>query len=142
MIILFQELILKDFWLKLFSLVLAVLIWLTITFAIHRDLPPAGAALPAHKDLRTLYNLPVAILSAGTDVRNFSVTPAEVQVTLQGEPALLQSLQPRDVHILVDVTGVQAGGDLLKQIEVSTPPGITYTHVSPQAVRIVFPGKN
>jgi hypothetical protein len=32
-----RDLIFKDFWLKLFSLMLAVLIWLTVSFAIQRE---------------------------------------------------------------------------------------------------------
>ena len=32
-----RDLIFKDFWLKLFSLALAVLIWLTVSFAIQRE---------------------------------------------------------------------------------------------------------
>ncbi len=32
-----RNLILEDFWLKLFSLALAVLIWLTVTFASQKE---------------------------------------------------------------------------------------------------------
>ena len=33
-----HDLIFKDFWLKLFSLVLALLIWLTVSFAIQKEI--------------------------------------------------------------------------------------------------------
>jgi len=32
-----HDLIFKDFWLKLFSLVLAILIWLTVSYAIQKE---------------------------------------------------------------------------------------------------------
>ncbi len=35
-----HDLIFKDFWLKLFSLVLAILIWLTVSYAIQKEARP------------------------------------------------------------------------------------------------------
>jgi uncharacterized membrane-anchored protein len=42
-----RDLIFKDFWLKLFSLALAILIWIVVTVAIRKETPPdANPQLP------------------------------------------------------------------------------------------------
>ena len=43
MIAFLRHLILKDFWLKLFSISLAVLIWITVSLAIQKEVSPAAA---------------------------------------------------------------------------------------------------
>jgi YbbR domain-containing protein len=130
MIAFLRNLVLEDFWLKLFSLVLATLIWLTVTFASQKE---------AWTDQRVFSNLPVTILSAAEDVHNFKVTPREVEVTVQGDPKTMQNLQSKDIRAIVDLTGVTAARDLRKRIEVSVPAGITHMHVVPEEVQVVFP---
>ena len=136
-----RNLILEDFWLKLFSLVLAVLIWLTVSFAIRKETSPISALSFALPD-RTFLNLPVLVMSSAEDVRNFKVDPNEVAVTVQGEARLLQSLQSKDIHALVDLTGLTATGEVYKHIEVSTPPGVTHVQVVPPMVRVIFPSRS
>src|SRR5215467_5026403 len=115
-----RSLILEDFWLKLFSLVLAVLVWLTVSFAIRKEASPISALnfpVPAH----TFFNLPVLVMSSAEDVRNFKVVPSEVAVTVQGEARLLQSLQSKDIRALVDLTSLgSAEDDVNRKIKVST----------------------
>ena len=131
MITLLRHLVLEDFWLKLFSLALAVLIWLTVTFASQKD---AGI------DQRLLSKmLPVTILSSAEDVHNFRVSPSEVAVTVQGNPKTLQNLQSNDIRAIVDLTGVAAARDLRKRIEVSVPAGVTPLRVIPEEVQVIFP---
>ena len=125
-----RNLIFQDFWLKLFSLVLAVLVWLTVTFASQKDV---------RTDERVLSNLPVTIFSATEDVRNFTVSPNEVQVTLQGDAKTLQNMQSKDIRARVDLTGVTTAHDLHKRVEVSLPAGVAYRRVAPEEVRVIFP---
>ena len=53
-----RESIVKDFWLKLFSLALAVLIWATVKFALQNQPPqpsstqPPGSAYPTNNPPR------------------------------------------------------------------------------------------
>jgi len=142
MITFLRELVFKDFWLKLFSFALAILIWLTVTFAIHKEgMPPIPLAAPVVD--RTLFNLPVLVVSAAADVRQFRVRPNEVEVTVQGDSKTLDTLQSRDIRAMVDLTGIEAaGGNLRKRIEVSTPPGVTHVKVVPADVEVVFPAKS
>jgi YbbR domain-containing protein len=135
-----RNIIFEDFWLKLFSLVLAVLTWLTVSSSIPKEASPISAlnfAIPEH----TYYRLPVVVMSSAEDVRNFRVVPNEVAVTVKGEARFLQSVQAKDIRPLVDLTGLAAVGDVYKRIEVSSPPGITLVKVIPPEVRIIFPAK-
>ena len=131
MITLLRQLVLEDFWLKLFSLALAVLIWVTVTFVSQKD---AGI------EQRVLSKkLPVTILASAEDVHNFRVSPSEVAVTVQGNPRTLQNLQINDIRAIVDLTGVGAARDLRKRIEVSVPAGISQVRVTPEEVQVIFP---
>jgi YbbR domain-containing protein len=131
MIAFLRNLVLEDFWLKLFSLLLAVLLWLTVSFASRKDV---GI------DQRTLSKvLPVSILASAEDVHNFRVSPTEVVITVQGNPKTLQNLQTNDIRAVVDLTGLGAARDLRKRIEVSVPNGITPLRVVPEEVQVIFP---
>lgn len=130
MIAFLRNLLLEDFWLKLFSLALAVLIWFTVTFVSQKEV---------RTDTRVFFNLPVTVLSAAEDVRNFKVSPSEVQVTVQGDGETLQNLQSKDIRVMVDLTGVMAARELRKRVEVSAPAGVTHLRVAPEEVQVIFP---
>jgi YbbR domain-containing protein len=125
-----RHLFLDDFLLKLFSLVLAVVVWLIVTFASQRE---AGTTP------RVFYDLPVTVVSSAEDVRNFKVSPNQVIVTVQGDAKTVQNLQSKDVRAMVDLTGVAAARDLRKPVEVSVPAGVTCMSVAPDEVQVVFP---
>jgi YbbR domain-containing protein len=139
MIAFLQHLVFHDFWLKLFSLVLAVLIWFTVSLAIQKEASPV-APLVRHTAQRTFLRLPVVVLSSAEDVREIQINPKEVEVTVEGEPRILQNVQSKDIRAIVDLTGIKAA-ELRKRIEVSTPAGVTHVRVAPQEVEIIFPGK-
>jgi hypothetical protein len=125
-----RNLVFEDFWLKLFSLVLAVLTWLTVTFASNKEIGTES---------RVFSNLPVTILASAENVHNFKVSPHEVEIMVRADPKTLQSLQSKDVRAIVDLTGVAAARVLHKRIEVSVPAGVTCLRVVPEAVQVIFP---
>ena len=139
MIVLLRNLLLRDFWLKLFALALAVLIWLTVSFAQSGG----GHSLFGNRTQpeQTYYNIPVLVVSAAADVRNFKVHPSEVAVTVQGDAKTLQSLQARNIRALVDLTDIESARGLSKRIEVTTPPGITFVQSDPDQVDVIGPEK-
>jgi YbbR domain-containing protein len=145
MIILLRQLVFRDFWLKLFSLALAVLIWLTVSFAIHKEgaSEKEGAAAIAQPLERTFFNLPIMVMSSAADVRDFKVTPSQVEVTVQADAKTLQNLKSTDLRVIVDLTGIEAAGEGRKQVEVSvsTPRGVSQVRVAPAQVQVVFPPK-
>ena len=81
-----RQLVFEDFWLKLLSLGLAVLIWVTVSFASQKETGTARHVFHA---------LPVAVLSATDDMRAFKVVPSTVEVTVQGDVGTVQSLRSR-----------------------------------------------
>jgi YbbR domain-containing protein len=134
-----RDLIFRDGWLKLFSLALAVLIWAVVTFAIRKE---------GRQDLGEFLNaparvlrVPVLVMSAAADVRECRVNPEFVQVTIRGERVALEKLQERDVHAIVDLTDIESARGVRKRIEVTTPPGLVYTHVTPEDVEVMMPPK-
>lgn len=133
-----RQLIIHDFWLKLFSLALAVVTWFTVSYAIQRRSTPAGNITLNTYQL-TFYKVPVVVLSSASDVHDFRVDPREVQVTVQGEPAVLEKLQSNEIRATVDLTGIEGPADLRKRIDVSTPSGVTYVRVFPPDVKVIFP---
>jgi hypothetical protein len=86
MITFLRNLVFEDFWLKLFSLGLAILTWFTVTFVSPKDV---------RTDKRVFSNLPVTILASAEDVHSFKVSPTEVEVTVQGDAKTVQNLRQR-----------------------------------------------
>ncbi len=131
------DLVTHDFWLKLFSLGLAALIWFTVSMAIRNEVVPgSGLALSGQK---ATFTVPVVVLSAASDVHDFKVAPKEVEVTIMADPKVVQKLESREIRAMVDLSGIEAVGDLRKRIEVSTPSGVTHVRVVPPEVRVLFP---
>jgi len=135
-----RQFLFRDFWLKLFSLVLAVLIWLTVSFAIRKDVSPV-AALAGPIVEQTYYNIPVRIIFSAADVRSVKVNPSEVEIKVRGETRLLQGLKPDNIRAVVDLTGIEAARGLRKRIEITTPAGVTFVQVVPDQVEVIVPPK-
>jgi YbbR domain-containing protein len=140
MIAFLRQLVLKDFWLKLFSLSLAFLTWITVSFAIQKEGTPA---MPSSTTImqRTFYNLPVQVVSSEADVHAYKVDPGEIEVTVQGDPKKIADLQSKDIRPIVDVTGEKPAPGLRKLVMVSIPDGVAYLPLKQQEVGIIFPVK-
>lgn len=132
-----KSLFFGDFWLKLFSFALAVLMWFIIYFA--RDVSPGRPSPWKGVPEKRTIQMPVDVLWSAEDVRAYvRVYPKEVQVTVQGDPRAVKALQRKDLRVLVDLTGIGGAHDLRKRIEVTTPSGITYLGADPDEVQVVF----
>src|SRR5689334_19413793 len=107
-----RQLFFADFWLKLFSLALAVLIWLTVSFAVQKE---PLASLVVYPHARTFSRLPVVPMSGAQDVSDIKVLPPEVEVTLQGERDVVSRLSSSDIHVSVDLTGIEKGKYIKKR---------------------------
>lgn len=126
----------KDFGWKLFSLFLAVAIWLTV----HKIYEEPGAASGLAGGIPVTFgNLPVLVVSAAADVRDFRVAPATVAVKVSGSPEIMADLQASQIHAVVDLTDVQAARDLRRRVDVSTPAGVTLVSVDPPKVGVIVP---
>jgi YbbR domain-containing protein len=133
-----RSFILHDFWLKLFSLVLAVFIWLTVWFVRRGDAPLRFLTNDAHP--QTYYNVPVLVVSSAAEPRGFRVDPSVVTVTVRGDKKAMQKLQPKDIRVVVDLTGIEeAARGLRKRVDVTTPTGTSPVQVEPSEVEVIVP---
>ena len=131
MIAVLRQLVLHDFWLKLFSLALAVLIWVTLSIA-------KEGGLGNRTSIET-YHLPIRIVSASSDVSRFRAVPDEVRVRVRGLTRHLQDLQAGDIRALVEVTGSEMTPGLRKRIGVTTRADITILEIVPEEVEVTEP---
>jgi voltage-gated potassium channel Kch len=131
----------KDLGWKLFSVILALAIWLTVHKILEESAPPPVImpSLPPSPVATTFTNLPVLIVSAAADVREFHVTPNTVTVTVSGQPEIMAALQADQVHALVDLTDIEAARNLHRRVDISTPTGVTLVNVDPVEVNVVIP---
>jgi YbbR domain-containing protein len=130
-----RDLFIKDWGWKLFSLFLAVAIWLTV----HRILEPETAALSGQIKTLTYENLAVSVVSSTTDVSLYRVTPSVVKVTVNGPPDVMDRLQASQVRAVIDVTNSAAGSG---QVNILAPPDVTLIRVDPQTVFVFPPAKH
>ena len=131
----------KDFGWKLFSVFLAVAIWLTVHKILEESAPVSAVAppLPPSPVTMTFTNLPVLIVSAAADVREFHVTPNTVAVAVSGQPDVIAVLRNSQIHALVDLTDIEAARDLRRLVDISMPAGMTLVSVEPAEVSVVIP---
>lgn len=134
MILFVRNLVVKDLWLKLFSLVLAILIWFTVDFSLSKDVSPWSEIIGPAAD-ETVITVSV-LVPAGT--RNVSVSPQQVEVTLRGDPKLLEELKqkPEDVRAQVNLTGVRSADGMKRPVDLILPQGVAYTHIKPDEVEV------
>ena len=135
MIVFARNLVAKDFWLKLFSLALAILIWLTVWFSIHGETTTSPwLALIGRPPDESVLTIPVHVADGTSE-------PSEVSITLRGDPQILKTLKPQNIRAEVDMTGVESANGLLRPVEIILPKGIFYTHVEPDEVAVQFSSK-
>ena len=126
----------KDFSWKLFSLFLALAIWLTVHKIYEEPKTASGLVVG---DTVTFGNLPVLVVSAASDVRDFRVAPLTVKVTVSGSAEDMARLQADQVHAVVNLTDIGPERDLHLPVEVSAPPGVTLVSVDPPKVGVIVP---
>jgi len=134
-----RDWITNDFWWKLFSGFLAVAVWLTV----HKVREEPGVTGVATGNTLTYGSVPVLVVSAASDVRDFRVLPGMVTVKVSGAPEVIAVLQANQIHAVVDLTDIaDATHTLKRRVEVSTPPRVTLVSVDPPEVGVLFPPRN
>ena len=126
----------KDLGWKLFSLFLAVAIWLTV-HKIYEE--PAVSSEAAAGSMVTYDDLQVSLLSSTLDVRDFRVAPATVAVTVSGPSEVMAVLQANKIHAVVDLTGIESAKDLRRNVDILLPPGVALVSVRPTRVGVIIP---
>ena len=126
----------EDFNWKFFSVILAVVVWLTV-YKI-RDNPGAPGLLAIQN---TFTNVPVSVVSAGADVHDIQVAPGRVDVKVSGPPDIMETLQANRLHAFVNLTGIDSAHDLKRRVDVAPPPDVTLLSVDPPEVTVTIPQK-
>ena len=136
-----RHLCFDDFLLKLLSFVLALLFWLTVSFAIQQKEGPSVQALSLTPDVRMVFRVPVQPLLPPADTRKPKFTPSEVDITLQGDSRLMQDLPTQDVRALVDLTTTTLRNPT-NRVQVTIPMGVTFVRITPAEVQVNLPARN
>jgi hypothetical protein len=123
-----RHLILDNFWLKLFSVAMATVIWLAIHYSIHDEL---------NQTLRSEYiRVPISIKTAPGDKRVFRITPDEVVVTAVGKDDALLRATRKDIRVNLDLTDFNVRESTSKELKADTPPDIKVLTISPPSVEV------
>ena len=131
-----RDWVIKDLGWKLFSLFLAVAIWLTV----HKIYEEPGIASASASGITvTLDNLQVFVVSAASDVHDFRVVPTTVKVTVSGSAEVMNKLQAGQVHAVVNLTEMGSDRDVHLPVEVSAPPGVALVTIDPPKVGVIIP---
>jgi len=102
---------------------------------LESSLPVAGSGAST----LTCDNLPVAIVSASADVRDYRLLQPAVSVTVSGPTEVIGKLQANQIHATVDLTGTNAVGTAKQPVIVAVPAGVTVVSVKPEAIGVLPP---
>src|SRR5438034_6305040 len=121
-----RSLILDHFWLKLFSLILAMVIWL----ALRDKLSSASTEL-----VRTFLNRPILVLTDSAEHPAVLVNPDFATVTVRGPVSLMQFIKDEDIHVFVRLgERRQLSGEL--PVHVLVPAGASVALITPTTAAV------
>lgn len=132
-----RDIFLKDLGWKLFSVLLAAFIWLTVHKLIEEP-KPAVAEAPMTRQ-QTYDDLPVLIVAAGSDVRDYRLLQSAVSVTVSGPSDELGKLQANQIHATVNLTDVSTVNTLKQLVDVAVPSGVTVVSIRPETISVLAP---
>jgi len=132
-----RNLVFGDWLLKIFSIALAILTWLAVSFTLQQK-PVAVSGKPDLSE-RTLVDVPVVIVSSDADVHGFKVKPSEVNLIIRGASNLLENLTREHVRVQVDLTATEIVPGLKRRLGVITPSGVAPMVIEPEQVEIIPP---
>jgi len=125
-----RTLILHNFWLKLFSIALATVIWLGIHYSIHDEANENQSLTPQY------IRVPVLVKTARGDKRIFRITPDEVVVTAVGkDPVLFQATQ-KEIRVSLDLTGFKGNESASEKLKSEAPGDIIVLEILPSTVEV------
>ena len=130
----FRDYILDRFWLKLFSFILATLIWFTVQS--KTQTPFRFATNPFRTKETREISRPVRLLLLPTTRRFFKPEPVEVRVTIRGNPAVLDRLNPGEIDAQVNLTDATDSAASYRVKAENIPPGIEVIEIVPAMVMV------
>jgi YbbR domain-containing protein len=131
-----REWITKDLTWKLFSLILAVGLWITIHNL--RETPEAAVTPFATVTTLTFTNIPVLAVSTSADVHSAKMVPDTITVKVSGPSDLMKVMQANKLHATVNLTGIDAVRGLPLSVDVSLPLGVAPDMIDPPKVNVTI----
>jgi hypothetical protein len=130
-----RSLILRNFWLKAFSVVLATAIWFFIHDGIREDAALHQFRLE-HGLPQGYIRVPVTIQTEPGDKRIFRWEPTEVVVIAQGEDAALRSAAEHAIRVYLNLTSFHSTEPVAEELQVEAPANINVIDISPSVVTV------
>jgi len=130
----FRDLILSNFWLKVFSLVLAVMVWL----AIHSNIQTGSLASqnPFRVPDNGEFARPIVLMTAPNDQQGYVVNPLSFNIKVNGDPEVLKKLNPEDIQVYVRLTDVPNAIGAFPVEVTKLPRNVTLQQVWPSHVHV------
>jgi hypothetical protein len=110
----FRDLVLRNFWLKISAMALAIVVWFTFSTG-ELTIPMTERILP-YASSRKFVRHPVMVARPGGDIREFRLEPDEVDIILTGEELVLKRIRGEEIYAFVDPTGVKDAGLVRVQV--------------------------
>ena len=126
-----RSLILDNLWLKSFSLILAILIWV----AIQSNQSDNKFSLFPPRPHTAEFPCPVRVLLSPASRSLFNVEPASVMVKVYGDDAVLKKLAAQSIQAYVRPAD-QPNLDYLFRVEVVVPRDVTIKEIIPEHVSV------
>lgn len=137
-----SDFFLHNFWLKMASLILATLIWLTVQANLdkeNRRVYP-DRVLSDEMDKRVVtqkrLELPVTVLVDGRNSTEYRSVPTNVAVTVSGETMRINSLSEQEFLAYIETGGVTNPQREIFPILVNLPANVTLLRVIPPMIRL------
>ena len=127
-----RQFIQHNFWLKLFSLMLAIVIWFSIKYGIQADIN-FGQNPVTNPVIDESRAMPVLVLTQPGDARIFNVIPETVRISFTGEAAILRKYRTsHDFKAYIDLTEPRKN-EKDQEIRIDVPTGVTVLRVVPRS---------
>ena len=125
----------NNFWLKFFSLLLAVFTWMTIQASFQQHQTMLDAPIDTISK-RTFSSIPVTIMTPSYGTNHYRVDPPVVEVEVTGSEDALTKLNPKDVHVFVDTTSSGDAKLFRRSLQSQVPQGLSVTSLSQNQVNV------
>jgi YbbR domain-containing protein len=129
-----RQLIFHNFWLKVLSLIFALLIWAVVQIKITNG----NLSLifqPGVDDTRT-FTVPLHLLNSASDTRTLSLFPNQVKVVVEGDLLHLGRLTEGDIRAYIDLIRLRIPADGNVLVRVDLPDGVHLRQLVPEKVQV------
>jgi YbbR domain-containing protein len=87
----------------------------------------------------TYDNLPVLVVAARADMRDYRLLQSTVSVTVSGPSEVIGKLQANQIHAAVDLTDTSTVNTAKQRVDVAVPSGVTVVSIKPDSIGVIPP---